>query len=72
MSLDLEVSSDRQRLDLSTENPVVREIAFATLDTRDIRSLSESSDLRSFISVWMLKVAGQAKSKKTAHAKKGE
>lgn len=56
VSLDLEVASDRQRLHLSDEIPVVRQLAFASLDTRDIRSMSMSSDLRSLISLQMFEV----------------
>ncbi|KAH8777756.1 hypothetical protein F5883DRAFT_544020 [Diaporthe sp. PMI_573] len=56
ISLDLEVASDRQRLHLLAEKPVVTQLAFASLDTRDIRSLSTSSDLRSLISLQMFEV----------------
>lgn len=64
VSLDLEVASDRQRLHLSTEKPVVTQLAFASLDTRHIRSLSGSSDLRSLISIHMFEVRIPPKSKK--------
>lgn len=57
VSLDLEVASDRQRLHLSDEKPVIRQLALASLDTRDIRSLSVSSDLRSLISLQMFEVS---------------
>jgi hypothetical protein len=53
ISLDLEVTSDRQRLHLSSESPVIKQLAFAKLDTRDIHSLSILSDLKSLISVSM-------------------
>ena len=49
ISLDLEVASDREKLHLSPEKPVVRQLGFARLDTRDIRSLSSSSNLESLI-----------------------
>lgn len=53
VSLDLEVASDRQRMHLFSEKPVVRQLGFARLDTRDIHSLSPSSDLKSLISLHM-------------------
>lgn len=69
VSLDLEVASDRQRLHLSTEKPVVKQLGFASLDTRDIRSLSASGDLSSLISVQMLEVRLPPKSKKAIREK---
>lgn len=64
MSLDLEVASDRQRLHLSSEKPVVRQLGFARLDTRDVHSLSPSSDLGSLISLYMFESRGLPKSKR--------
>lgn len=64
VSLDLEVASDRQRLHLSDEKPVVRQLAFASLDTRDIRSMSVSSDLRSLMSLQMFEVCLSPDTKK--------
>ena len=64
VSLDLEVASDRRRVHLSSEKPVVRQLGFARLDTRDIHSLSPSSDLRRLISLSMFKVKALRKSKR--------
>lgn len=74
VSLDLEVASDRQRLHLSTEKPLVTQVAFASLDTRNIRSLTESSDLRSLISVHMFEVMRRRPTSKkaTKKLKKGQ
>lgn len=69
VSLDLEVASDRQRLHLSTTKPVATQLAFASLDTRHIHSLSGSSDLRSLISVQMFEVDLPPTSKKAAREK---
>lgn len=63
VSLDLEVAADRKKIELSTEKPPVTQLAFASLDTRYIRSLSESSDLKSLISVHMFQVTIPLKSK---------
>ncbi|KAK5997485.1 hypothetical protein PT974_02846 [Cladobotryum mycophilum] len=68
ISLDLEVASDRKTLHLSAGKPVVTQLGFATLDTRDIRALSSLSDMRGFISIRMFKVAGLSSSK-TAQSK---
>lgn len=69
VSLDLEVASDRQKLHLSAEKPVVKQLAFTALDTRDIRSLSASSDLNSLISVQMFEVPLSLMSKKAKKKK---
>jgi hypothetical protein len=64
ISLDLEVASDRERLYLSAEKPVVRQLAFTSLNTQDIRSLSASSDLNNLISLQMFEVRLKRMSKK--------
>lgn len=64
MSLDLGVASDRQRMYLSYEKPVVRQLGFARLDTRDIHILSPSSDLKSLISLHMFETRILRKSKR--------
>lgn len=66
VSLDLEVASDRQRLHLSAEKPVVRQLAFASLDTRDIHAISVSSDLKSLISLQMFEVSAVSPRSKKA------
>ncbi|CAJ2500514.1 Uu.00g033670.m01.CDS01 [Anthostomella pinea] len=54
VSLDLEVDADRQKLHLLTEEPVVRQLGFASLDTRDIHASSlHQHNLRSLISAQM-------------------
>ena len=63
ISLDLEVASDRERLHLSSEKPVVRQLGFARLDTRDIHSLSSSSSLESLILLSMFENNALPKSK---------
>lgn len=55
VSLDLELTASRRTLNLSSEKPVVTQLGFARLDTRDINSLSLESDLRSLVSVSMFK-----------------
>ena len=64
VSLDLEVGSDRRRLHLLTERPVVNQIGFASLDTRVIRPSAASGGLRGLISVQMFVVGKQPRSKK--------
>ncbi|KAI1421286.1 hypothetical protein F5Y12DRAFT_768795 [Xylaria sp. FL1777] len=66
ISLDLEVGSDRQRLHLFTDEPVITQVSFARLDIRDFASLSASSNLESLISVHMYKIEVPPKSKKAA------
>ena len=63
ISLDLEVASDRERLHLSSEKPLVRQLGFARLDTRDIHSLSSSSNLESLILLSMFETNALPKSK---------
>jgi hypothetical protein len=70
ISIDLEVASDRKLLHLSNEKPLVTQIGFARLDTRDIRSMSNAADLRNMISVHfflisdlLLSKTGEAKAK---------
>lgn len=70
--LDLEVASDRQRLHLSAEKPVITQLAFASLYTRDVRSLSTSSDLTSLILLQMFEVDLPLKTEKTIKAKEKE
>ncbi len=64
ISLDLEVGSDRQRLHLSTDEPLVTQVSFARLDIRDFASLSASSNLESLISAYMYQIEVPSKSKK--------
>ncbi|KAI0454316.1 hypothetical protein F5B21DRAFT_524721 [Xylaria acuta] len=66
ISLDLEVSSDQQKLHLSTDEPPVTQVGFASLDTRDFASLDASTDLKSLISVHMYQIEVLPKSKKAA------
>jgi hypothetical protein len=73
VSLDLEVASDRDRLHLSSEKPIIRQLGFARLDSRDIRSLSLSSDVRNIISVSVFDSSVLPKSKMAkARQKRGE
>lgn len=69
VSLDLEVASDRQRLHLSAEKPIIKQLGFASLDTRDIRSLSMLSDLRSLISLQMFEISLSPDTKKAVQKK---
>lgn len=53
VSLDLEVDSDRLDMPTSPENTLTRQLAFARLDTRDLRSLSSQGNVRKLVSVSM-------------------
>ncbi|KAI0401810.1 hypothetical protein F4802DRAFT_618369 [Xylaria palmicola] len=66
VSLDLEVGSDRQRLHLSTDEPLVTQLGFARLDMRDFDSLVASNDWESLISAYMYQIEVLSKSKKAA------
>ncbi|GAP90696.1 hypothetical protein SAMD00023353_5200200 [Rosellinia necatrix] len=72
ISFDLEVASDRQKLETSAEDLIITQIGFASLDTRDIDVLSSSSDLSRLISVAMYVVKSKAKSKKAARKQERE
>ncbi|KAI1114252.1 hypothetical protein F5Y14DRAFT_188648 [Nemania sp. NC0429] len=65
ISLDLEVASDRRRLHLSTDKPLITQLGFARLDIRDF-----DSNLESLISVSMYQIKVQSKSKKAARKHK--
>ncbi|KAI1193401.1 hypothetical protein F5X97DRAFT_314244 [Nemania serpens] len=66
ISLDLEVGSDRQRLHLSTDKPLITQVGFARLDVRDIASSSASSNLESLVSIHMYQIKVPRKSKRGA------
>lgn len=63
ISLDLEVASDRKTLHPSGNKPIVTQLGFARLDTRDVYSISSSSDMRRLISLRTFKVTGLSLSK---------
>ena len=69
ISMDLEVASDRHTLQSSTERPVIEQIAFARLDTRELRFVGPSNNLRSLIDVRMSDVKPSPASKRSARAK---
>ncbi|KAI1754707.1 hypothetical protein F4782DRAFT_456706 [Xylaria castorea] len=66
ISLDLEVSSDRQKLHLFTDKPLITQVGFARLDVRDFASLSASSNLESLVSIYMYQIEVPPKSKQAA------
>ena len=71
ISLDLEVAADRRKLYQSVWMPLVTQIGFATLDTRDIHALSCASNLHKLISVRVytvsdLNLSKRARSKVTS------
>ncbi|KAL7794250.1 hypothetical protein V8C37DRAFT_377002 [Trichoderma ceciliae] len=68
ISLDSEVTSDPQILRPSGDKPIIAQLGFAYLDTRDLHLLSSSSDMSSLISVRMFQVTGLSLSK-TAQSK---
>jgi hypothetical protein len=64
ISFDLEVGSDRQRLHLFTDKPLITQVSFARLDVRDFVSSSASSNLESLVSIYMYQIKVPPKSKK--------
>lgn len=66
-SFDIEVASDRHKVHMSTEKPAISQVGFATLDTRDVRSLSTSGDLTSLISAQINQTKIPLKWKKATH-----
>ncbi len=51
ISIDLEVDGDRLWLHSSAEQPIIRQLGFAKLDTRDICSISPDGNLGDHIIV---------------------
>ncbi|KAI0441890.1 hypothetical protein F4803DRAFT_576113 [Xylaria telfairii] len=70
ISLDLEVASDRQKLHISTDKPLITQVGFASLDTRDLASLSVSHNLNSLISVQMYQAEVPPQSRKATRKRR--